>query len=149
MNELWPQQENFCSRVKDFAEREGLVNRRGTVDIPGTAARFDLSPPTLKQFLQNKRRPRPHVNTLISIAGIVGCDFMEWMDSVNSPIPGVTDDRWARASEQDRTLASAILADLMAIPEAEKDAYYQLWKQGMAIGQARMAAESGKVKKPK
>jgi len=145
MNALWPEQEVFCTRVEDFARREGLLTKRGGIDIPAVAARFDLSPATLKQFRQNKKRPQPHVDTLEAIAGVIGSDADEFRDSPNKPLPGVPKDRWASASRQDRALASAILADLMAIPEAEKDSYYKLWKQGIEIGRARVEAE----KKPK
>ena len=145
MNENWHQQEIFCSRVQESAELEGLVTKRGGLDIPALAARFDQSPATLKQFIQNKKRPRPHFDTLTNIAGVIDkvvkCNVMEFWDDVNTPIPGVPQERWADASERDRVLASAMLEDLMAIPEVEKEAYWELYKQGVFKGLARMKAE--------
>ena len=34
---------------------------------------------SLKQWMENKTRRRPHVETLRRIAGVIGRDFMEWM----------------------------------------------------------------------
>ncbi len=142
MNPNWPQQDIFCSRVKEFAEREGLVTARGAIDIEQVSARFDLSPPTLKQFLQNKKRPRPHYDTLAQIAGVVGCDVTEFLDTPNTPPPGISAERWAQASERTRVLSSAMFEDLLKFPEDEQEAYYQLWLKGVAIGLSRREAEA-------
>jgi len=54
---------------------------------------------------------------------------------------GIEGEKWADASERDRVLANAMLEDLMTIPEAEKEAYWELYKQGVFKGLARMKAE--------
>lgn len=145
MNPNWPQQEVFCARIQEFAEAEGLMTARGALNFPSLAARLDLGPTTIKQFVQNKKRPRPHFDTLNSIAGVikkvVPCDVMEFWDDVNTPIPGVTLERWAEASEEDRAISSALLDDLMSIPAAEKVAYLKLHKEGIFKGLARFKAE--------
>jgi transcriptional regulator with XRE-family HTH domain len=145
MNPNWSQQEVFCSRIKEYAEHEGLVSARGALNFPALAARFDLGPTTIKQFVQNKKRPRPHFDTLNNIAGVINkvvpCKVMESWDDVNTPLPGVTPERWAEASERDRVLSSALLEDLMSIPEAEKEAYLKLYDEGVFKGLARLKVE--------
>lgn len=85
MNEQWPEQEVFCLRVKGFAEREGYLTPRKAVDLSRLAERFGIAENSLKQFLQNKNRPRPHFDTLSRIAEIVDVDLSEFMGSEKGP----------------------------------------------------------------
>nr|WP_320131975.1 hypothetical protein [uncultured Holophaga sp.] len=73
----------------------------------------------------------------------------EFVDDPGISPDGMPTGAWSEASERDRVLATAMLEDLKSIPEDQKDLYYQLWKQGVAIGLARQAAEKGQGgKKP-
>lgn len=131
MNPNWPQQETFCNRVKEFAKEKGLVTPRGSLMLEPLAALFDVSPPTLKQFLQNKLRPRPHYDTLSHIAGVIGSRVTEFMDDPGEAPPGVPLDKWADASERDRVINSAMFSDITAddLSEEEKDELYRAWKE--------------------
>jgi transcriptional regulator with XRE-family HTH domain len=143
VNKNWPQQEIFCTRTRDFAVGKGLVTSRGSLRLDKLAELFKMSAGTLKQDLQNKNRERPGIEKLIFIAEVIGCNRDEFWETA-APA-GIEKDRWANASEQDRALATAILDDLMAIPEEQRETYYNLckemWKQGIAIGRARIEAE--------
>ena len=142
INPNWGAQEGFCRRVEGFAEREGLITPRGALMLEPLAAKFGLSPSSLKQFLQNKKRPRPHFDTLANIANVIGdgCDVMEFWEMPSQP-PGVTKDRWAEASEQDKLLVISFLEALKGIPEEEKPRFSDLIILGMELRTGRIAAE--------
>lgn len=91
MNENWPEQEVFCLRVREFAERGGHVTKRGALDLPVLAELFDVAENSLKQFLQNKKRPRPHYDTLSKIASVIGSGVLEFMGT-DGPVPGTQPD---------------------------------------------------------
>lgn len=95
MNETWPEQEVFCLRVREFAEREGYLTPRKGIDLERLAPVFDLAVNSLKQFLQNKRRPRPHYDTLAKIAETVGVSVTEFMGAGGPPAESGTDPGFA------------------------------------------------------
>lgn len=94
------------------------------------------------------KRVRPSLDVVQKAAEVFEVSITELIDDPGGAPPGMDPDKWAEASNRDRVLASAMLEDLMTIPEEEKDAYYKLWKQGVLIGRARMAAEEKLKKKP-
>ena len=100
-----------------------------------------MSPGTLRQDLYNKKRKRPGVEKLISIADIIGCDYNEFWDT--PPPEGVPVEQWEKSSAMDRALALEILDALRGLPDAEKRLYMNLFKQGIAIGRLRMESENG------
>lgn len=106
------------------------------------------TPSTLNKMLGKSTTHKPSPEALKLLGDFIDRDYRLLLDDPNLAPPGISKEAWADASNRDRVLASAMLEDLKAIPEEEKDAYYNLWKQGVAIGRARMAAE-GKVTKLK
>jgi hypothetical protein len=59
---------------------------------------FDLHEDSLRQFLYDSSRRRPHVDTLACIAPIVGVSVAEFLDDPGAPVPpgmGISLDAWA------------------------------------------------------
>ena len=112
MNEVWPQQEVFCDRVKRFAKENGHTTKRGAVQTDAVADLFNLSEGSLRQFLYFKRQRRPSHKTLVHIAGVLGCSVLEFLDDPGQAPPGLDPARWAGLTERERTLAAEMLADM-------------------------------------
>lgn len=131
MNPNWPQQETFCEYVTRFGQKNGFVNSRGSLNITDLADTFGIAASTLKQFLQNKKRLRPHYDTLSDIAAIVGCSVTEFMDDPGTSPTGTHLDQWIEASERDRMIASAMFHDITAdeLSEDEKNELYLAYKE--------------------
>jgi transcriptional regulator with XRE-family HTH domain len=84
---------------------------------------FDLSEDTLVQFLHDSNRKRPHLDTLTYVASVLGVSVTEFVDAPSHPAPGVSKAKWANLSEQERTLAVSLLADITGddLTAAEKE----------------------------
>jgi len=95
-----------------------------------TADLFNLSEDTLRQFLQDTSRKRPHINTLTHIASVLGCSVVEFLDAPTNPPPGLPLERWTELSERERVLASSLLADITSddLSVAEKEALYSIFQ---------------------
>jgi transcriptional regulator with XRE-family HTH domain len=113
MGRKWQQQGIFAERVKEFCRANNLLTPRGAVRLDLVSDMFNLEPETLRQFLQNKSRNRPHYDTLAFIARVIGCNPQEFLDSLVSP-PCLPNEKWAEMSERGRVLASAMVADIAA-----------------------------------
>ena len=136
--DIWPQRERFKTLVNAYRRKHGI-------DRATMADRLGIKESHLHGLLYDKR-VRPSLDVVQKAAEVFEVSITELIDDPGGAPPGMDPDKWAEASDRDRVLASAMLEDLMVIPEEEKDAYYQLWKQGVMIGRARMAAEE-KAKK--
>jgi transcriptional regulator with XRE-family HTH domain len=131
----------YCDRFKEYCKAYQI---RTDKTQEGVALDLEVTLPTLRNFLYGSKKPSTSV--LQRASALFGCRVTEFLDDPGAPPPGIAPDVWAEVSERDRVLGSAMLEDLRSIPEEEKDAYYQLWKQGVMIGRARMMAEE-KAKK--
>jgi len=138
--EIWPQREKFKSLVNAYRKKHGI-------DRATMAECLGVKESHLHGLLYDKR-VRPSLDVVQKAAEVFEVSITELIDDPGGAPPGMDPDKWAEASNRDRVLASAMLEDLMTIPEEEKDAYYKLWKQGVLIGRARMAAEEKLKKKP-
>jgi len=112
MNKRWPQQAVFAERVKEFCRKNGYLTPRGAVRMDVVADLFGLHEDTLRQFLQNKGRARPHIDTLTHIARVLGCRVTDFLDAPGDPVPGTRPEAWEKLSEQDRAHATAFFGDL-------------------------------------
>jgi transcriptional regulator with XRE-family HTH domain len=110
----WLQQRIFAEKVKEYCQKNGLLTSRGAVRLDVVSDLFNLHEDTLRQFLQNTSRKRPHIDTLTHIAGVIGCSVTEFLDSPNNPPPGMPNEKWAALSEQERALASAMLTQIVS-----------------------------------
>ena len=135
---IWPQRERFKTLVNAYRRKQGI-------DRATMAERLGIKESHLHGLLYDKR-VRPSIDVVQTAAEVFEVSITELLDDPGGAPPGMDPDKWAEASNQDRVLASAMLEDLMTIPEEEKDAYYKLWKQGVMIGRARMAT-GDKLKK--
>ena len=108
----WLQQAIFRERVLDYCRERGLLTLRGAVKLDELSDIFDVHEDTLRQFLQNKNRSRPHINTLARIANILRVSVTEFIDAPSDPPLSITHEKWEQLSEHERALASEILADL-------------------------------------
>ena len=108
----WVQQGIFAERVKDFCRKNNLLTPRGAINLDATADLFNLTNDTLRQFLQNKSRKRPHIDTLTHIANIVGCSVTEFIGAPSDPPPGISKEHWADLSERERVIATEVLMDM-------------------------------------
>ncbi len=136
--DIWGHRELFKAAVKNYRESAG-------VKLADVAECIGLKEQTLKDYLYRKD-VKPSLEVLQKAASTFGCSVTEFIDDPGAVPAGMDPDKWAEASDRDRVLASAMLEDLKTIPEEEKEAYYQLWKQGVMIGRSRMMAEA-KTKK--
>ena len=130
MNKRWLQQGVFAERVKEFCKKNGLLTQRGAVQMDVVADLFNLNEDTLRQFLQDSTRKRPHINTLTHIASVLGCSVTEFIDAPSHPSPGMTQERWAELSERERVLVSSLLADIASdgLSVAEKEGLYKIFQ---------------------
>jgi transcriptional regulator with XRE-family HTH domain len=130
MNKRWPQQGIFAEKIKEFCKINGLLTPRGAIKMDIVADMFNLNEDTLRQFLHDSGRRRPHINTLTHISGVVGCSVIEFIDApANAPL-GMPSEQWAGLSERERTLVSSLLADIAAdnLTIAEKEALYDIFQ---------------------
>jgi transcriptional regulator with XRE-family HTH domain len=127
---MWVQQGIFVERVKDYCKKNGLLTARGAVKLDATADIFNLNNETLRQFLQNRSRKRPHINTLSHIANVVGCSVTEFLDAPSDPPPGISNERWAELSERERVIATEVLMDMTAeeLTMQEKEELFGAYK---------------------
>ena len=130
MNSRWPQQTVFRRRVEEYCKKNDLMTPRGAVNLVIASDLFDLTEDTLRQFLQDSTRVRPHINTLSRIANMVGCSVTEFIDAPNDPPPGTTLAHWAGLSERERVLARSLMADISSdgLSLAEKEALHKLFQ---------------------
>jgi len=108
----WVQQGIFVERVKDFCRKNDLLTPRGAVNLDATADIFNVTNDTLRQFLQNRSRKRPHIDTLTHVANVVGCNVTEFLDAPSDPPPGISNEHWAELSERERVIATEVLMDM-------------------------------------
>jgi len=108
MNKRWPQQVVFAERVKEFCRRNDLLTPRGAVRMDTVADLFGIHEDTLRQLLQDTTRKRPYIDTLIGIAGVLGCSVLEFLDAPSDPVPGMSLEIWAGLSERERVMASSL-----------------------------------------
>ena len=134
MNENWPQQENFCQRVREFCDRNGHITARGSIKLDIVADLFNLTETTLKHFLQFKSRSRPHYDTLSFIAGVIGCSVTEFMDNPGDA-PSSMQEKWLDMTERERMFASTVIADFSAagLSDAEKEALFSAYQDIKAL----------------
>ena len=113
MNKRWPQQPVFAERVKEFCRGNGYLTKRGAIQMEAVADMFGVHEDTLRQFLQDTSRKRPHLNTLKSIASVIGCSVVEFLESPNDPPPAaMSHELWGDMSERERSLVLSIIADI-------------------------------------
>jgi len=139
----WLQQGVFAERVREFCRRNGLLTARGAVKMDVVADLFNLHEDTLRQFLQNKGRSRPHIDTLTHIAWVLGCRVTDFLDTPSEPIQGMRRETWEKLSEQDRVYATAFFSDLTEsdLTPAEKEllfgAYQDLKARMLKLREAK------------
>ena len=123
MNKHWPQQGVFIARVREYCKKNGLLTPRGAVKLDVVADLFNLNEDTLVQFLHDSNRKRPHIDTLTTIASVLGCAVVEFFDAPSQPAPGLSTKEWAELSEAERTLVVAVLAEVTSdsLSLAEKE----------------------------
>lgn len=136
--EIWPQRERFKKLVNSY-------RRKHQIDRPTMAERLGVKESHLHGLLYDKR-VRPGLEVVQRAAEIFEVSITDLVDDPGGAPPGIQMDKWVDASEMDRLLASAILEDLMKIPDEEKELYYKLWRQGIEIGIRRKETE-GRNKK--
>lgn len=130
MNKWWPQQSVFAERVKEYCRKNGLLTKRGAVQMDILADMFNISEDVLRRFLQDSTRKRPHINTLTHIASVLGCSVLEFLDASNNPPPAISSEHWARMSEEERILVTSLIADISTdeLSLAEKQMLYKFFK---------------------
>ena len=136
--DIWSHRDQFKVAVKQHRETAGLK-------IAQVAESIGIKEQTLKDYLYRKD-VKPSLEVLQKAATVFRCSVTEFLDDPGAVPAEVDPNEWSETTERDRVLATAMLADLRSIPEAEKDIYYQLWKQGIAIGRARRASEETEEK---
>jgi len=112
MNKQWPQQAVFAERVKQFCRENGLLTKRGAVQMGAVADMFDIHEDTLRQLLQDTTRMRPHINTLTSIAGIIGCSVFEFLGAPHDPPPPISREAWEALGERERAIVVTLVSEI-------------------------------------
>ena len=112
MNKQWPQQSIFAERVKQFCKENGLLTKRGAVQMDAVAERFSIHEDTLRQLLQDTTRMRPHINTLTSIAAVMGCSVFEFLGAPHDPPPPISRESWEGLSERERAIVVTLVAEI-------------------------------------
>jgi transcriptional regulator with XRE-family HTH domain len=132
---LWPQYQRFRQFAKDYQTKSGET--QGVI-----SGKLGINPFTYRNYLYGSKKPG--IKTLKAAARLFGCSITEFIDDPGISPPGIDKEPWASASEWDRALGRAILEDLKSIQDDEKDAYYDLWKQGVFKGLAKIKAEESR-----
>jgi len=130
VNKWWPQQGVFGVRVKEFCRRNGLLTKRGAVQMDVMADMFGISEEVLRRFLQDSTRKRPHINTLAHMASVLGCSVLEFLDAPNNPPPIISSEHWAGMSEEERLLVTSLITDISTdeLSLAEKQMLYRFFR---------------------
>jgi len=123
MNKWWPQQSVFAERVKGFCRTNGLLTKRGAVQMDVIADMFNLNEDVLRKCLQDSTRKRPHLNTLTHMASVLGCSVLEFLDAPTNPPPTISHERWAEMNEGERALTTSLIAEFSSdsLTLTEKD----------------------------
>jgi transcriptional regulator with XRE-family HTH domain len=131
MNRWWPQQSAFAGRAKEFCRKNGLLTKRGAIQMDILADMFNLSEDVLRRFLQDSTRKRPHINTLTHIASVLGCSVLEFLDAPSNPPPPISSEHWAGMGEEERILVTSLIADISTdeLSLAEKQMLYKFFKE--------------------
>jgi len=131
MEKVWQQQSVFAEMVKEFCRKNGLLTPRGAVKMEETADLFDLNTDTLRQFLYDSTRRRPHLDTLSHIASVIGCSVADFLDSPNDPPPAVSQGQWAGLGERERALVVSLIADFSTegLSLAEREELCRLFRE--------------------
>jgi transcriptional regulator with XRE-family HTH domain len=126
----WPQQKIFAERVKAFCIKNGLLTKRGAVQMGVLAKMFNISEDVLRRFLQDSTRKRPHLNTLIHVASVLGCSVLEFLDAPHDPPPIISPEHWAKMPEGERTLVTSLITEISTddMTLAEKQVLYNVFK---------------------
>jgi transcriptional regulator with XRE-family HTH domain len=112
MNKRWPQQSVFAERVREFCRVNGLLTKRGAVRMDVVADMFNVHEDTLRQFLQDTSRMRPHINTLNFIANVLGCSVFEFLGAPQDPPPPISHERWNSLGERERALVVSMITEI-------------------------------------
>jgi transcriptional regulator with XRE-family HTH domain len=122
----WPQQTVFAERVKEQKKKNGLLTKRGAIKMDVVADLFNINEDTLRQFLHDTTRNRPHINTLTHIASVLGCSVTEFIDAPSDPPPGMSFEQWGELTARERTMVSFYLSTIVsdALSVAEKEVLY-------------------------
>lgn len=134
--DLWPKRGLFREWVAEAKAKLGATNNAEVAPIMG------IAPTSLNKYLGRSETHKPSDEALKKLGDFLGRDYRVLLDDPEHAPPGVDPKRWAELTEKKRVLMSAMLEDLLAIPEGEEDAYFALWKQGQAIGRARREQET-------
>jgi transcriptional regulator with XRE-family HTH domain len=150
MGKRWLQQRVFSDRIKEFCQRNGYLTARGAVKMDEVADLFNLQEDSLRQFLYDSSRRRPHVDTLTRVASVVGVSVAEFLDDPGAPVPpsmGISLDAWSGLSDRERALASALVAHVANddLSVAEKEGLYNIFLEAKKtlLGLKAAAAAQG------
>ena len=128
----WPQYQKFRQVAKEYQAKTGEGQRT-------ISEKLGINLFTYRNYLYGSKKPG--IKTLKAAARLFGCSITEFVDDPGAPPPGIDRNAWAVVSERDRVLCSAILEDIRSITNEEKDAYYDLWKQGVFRALSKMKVE--------
>jgi len=128
----WPQYQKFRQAAKEYQAKTGEGQR-------SISEKIGINLFTYRNYLYGSKKPG--IKTLKAAAKLFECSITEFVDDPGVPPPGIDRNAWSTVSEQDRVLCSAILEDLRSLTNEEKDAYYDLCKQGVFRVLSRMKVE--------
>ena len=129
MNRNWPQQSVFRQKLTEYAQKMGLITQRGAVKYAELGDLLDISEESLRQFMQHRGRKRPHIDTLSRVASLLGVSVTLFIDAPSDPPPFLSQKQWAGLSEQERVIASALLAEIASntMTVGEKQELYTIF----------------------
>jgi hypothetical protein len=93
---------------------------------------FNISESTLRQSLHYKAKRRLGYDTLVFIAGVIGCGVNELTGAPSaSPLPGISQKQWSGIPEGDRLFAATVLDDVMAdsLTSVEKRELFGIYRE--------------------
>ena len=134
MGKKWLQQRVFSERIKEYCQKNGLLSQRGAVKMAEVADLLNLHEDSLRQFMYDSSRRRPHVDTLTRIASVIGVSVAEFLDDPGAPIPpgiGISPEKWTELSDRERAIASALVANIAndELTVSEKEGLYDIFMQ--------------------
>ena len=138
-DDAFPKRGMFREWVAEAKAKLGATNNAAVAPLLG------IAPTSLNKYLGKSPTHKPSPEALKLLGDFLGRDYRVLLDDPIAAPSGIAEERWADADEDTQILLSALFEELMNFPPDEQARYVKHFKEGMALGKARIAEESAKI----